>query len=67
MDGRRKASVLISLGPVFTDGRFDGFLAIEKDLSEEEKHLATAMTAIEDGLTTLRWPLAVNGVGSPLK
>jgi PAS domain S-box-containing protein len=34
--------VFISLRPVFTDGRLDGFLAIEKVLSEEEEQIATA-------------------------
>ncbi|MCE0497684.1 MAG: response regulator [Methylacidiphilales bacterium] len=33
--------VLISLGPVYSNGKIEGFLAIERDLSEEEKQLPT--------------------------
>jgi len=33
--------VHISLGPVFTGSRFDGFLAVEQDLSEKGEPLAT--------------------------
>ena len=41
-------SVLISLGPVFTEGRLAGFLAIEKVLCVEEKQLATAIGGPRD-------------------
>ena len=38
--------VHISLGPVVCNGRIEGFLAIERDLSESEKHLPAANVAV---------------------